>query len=80
MERLLQVKTKTMLFEDYFFDRYTVQVLSVKRGGHTQVKPLKDRKIVAWKLSVNGVDYIVSLREIMEFTLGIRPRAGADVH
>lgn len=61
-----------MVFEDYYFNPKKMKVVSIKRNVIIEVKPLQDRNVVAWKLCQDGQYYVVTLKEIIEFTLQIR--------
>ena len=70
---MVPIRNKDMVFEDYFFNQKKMKVVSIKRDVIIEIKPLKDRSQVAWRLCKNGQYYVVTLREIIEYTLQIRP-------
>lgn len=75
-DKMQKIRTEKMVFEDYYFNMSNMTVVSVKKDSIIVIKPIRDRKKPTWKLYQNGQYYLVSLAEIIRFT--IQKNNGAD--
>lgn len=74
------IRTEKIVFDDYYFNKNNMTVVSSKKGITTVIKPMKDRKTPTWKLYKNGQFYLVTLADIIKFTYQARPKDDLPVY